>query len=165
MVDKINYYKGNIPLFDAKNVSPELNKIYDRHVTLKSGAYIVIEPTEGLIVVDVNSGKFKINATPEEAAFMVNSEAAPEIAKQLRLRDLGGIIVIDFIDMTKESHRRQVLGILKNALARDHAKTEVSRISTLGLVEMTRARTGRTVESIAFSDCPYCEGRGRVKTD
>ncbi len=165
MVNKIHLYKGNTPLFDAKNVSPELNKIYDQRVYLKSGAYVVIEPTEGLTVVDVNSGKFRAKASPEEAAFLVNQEAAPEIARQLRLRDLGGIIVIDFIDMNKEVHKRRVLETLQEALTKDHAKTEVNKISSLGLVEMTRERTGKTVESISFTDCPYCEGRGRVKID
>lgn len=163
MVHKIHYYKGDVPLFDAKGVSQELEKVYDHKVYLKTGAYIVIEPTEGLTVVDVNSGKFKTRASPEEAAFMVNMEAAPEIARQLRLRDLGGIIVIDFIDMSKEVHKRKVLEALQNALTRDHAKTEVNRISSLGLVEMTRARTGNTLESFSFSSCPYCDGRGKVK--
>ncbi len=165
MVNKIHYYKGDVPLFDAKNVTPELNKIYNQRVYLKSGAYVVIEPTEGLIVVDVNSGKFKTSASPEDAAFMVNMEASPEIARQLRLRDLGGIIVIDFIDMAKEGHKRKVLEALEGALSKDHAKTEVNKISPLGLVEMTRARTGKTVEAIAFTECPYCEGRGQVKID
>ena len=163
MVNKIHLYKEPVPLFDAKNVAHELNKIYDTRVFLKSGAYIVIEPTEGLTVVDVNSGKFKTKATPEDAAFMVNMEAAPEIARQLRLRDLGGIIVIDFIDMSREGHKRKVLEVLEEALSKDHAKTEVNRISPLGLVEMTRARSGKTVESISFESCPYCDGRGRVK--
>lgn len=165
MVPKIHLYKGTSSLFDAKNVMAELNKIYDPKVYLKSGAYFVIEQTEGLTVVDVNSGRFKSSLSPEEAAFQVNLEAAPEIARHLRLRDLGGIIVIDFIDMLKEIHKRQVLGALKRALAKDHAKTEVAKISSLGLVEMTRARTGKTIESISFRDCPYCEGRGKVRTD
>ena len=164
MVSKIQCYKGNTPLFDAKHVSKDLQSIYDTNVYCKSGAYIVINPTEGLIVVDVNSGKFKTKASPGDAAFMVNMEVVPEIARQLRLRDLGGIIVIDFIDMTKEDHKRKVLDALQKALARDHAKTEVgSRISSLGLVEMTRARTGKTIESISFGKCPFCDGRGRVK--
>lgn len=163
MVNKIHYYSGKAPLFDAKNVSRELNKIYDTNVYVKSGAYVVIEPTEGLIVVDVNSGKFKTKASPGEAAFMVNMEVVPEIARQLRLRDLGGIIVIDFIDMTREEHKRKVLDALQKALARDHAKTEVYKITPLGLVEMTRARTGKTIESMSFKKCPYCDGRGRVK--
>jgi ribonuclease G len=164
-VGKIHLFRGEKTLFESKGVSKELEKIYDARVFLKSGAYIVIEPTEGLIVVDVNSGKFKTKASPEEAAFMVNMEAAPEIARQLRLRDMGGIIVIDFIDMSRELHKRKVLDALQIALKRDYAKTEVNRISSLGLVEMTRARTGKTVEAIAFTPCPYCEGRGRVKTN
>lgn len=163
MVNKIHHYKGSVPLFESKNVSKELKRIYDTNVYMKSGAYVVIEPTEGLIVVDVNSGKFKTKATPEEAAFMVNMDVVPEIARQLRLRDLGGIIVIDFIDMSKEMHKRKVLEALQLELAKDHAKTEVTKISSLGLVEMTRARTGKTVESISFGPCPYCNGRGRVK--
>ena len=163
MVGKIHLYKGEEPLFDSKNVSRELQKIYDTHVYMKTGAYIVIEPTEGLIVVDVNSGKFKVKASPEDAAFMVNMEVVPEIARQLRLRDLGGIIVIDFIDMNREDHKRRLLESLERALSRDPAKTEVNRISPLGLVEMTRARTGKNIESIYFGKCPYCEGRGSVK--
>lgn len=165
MIPKVQLYKGTQPLFDFKNVSKELEKIYDTRVFLKSGAYIVIEPTEGLTVVDVNSGKFRAKASPEDAAFMVNMEAAPEIARQLRLRDLGGIIVIDFIDMTREEHKRKVLSALQAALTHDYAKTEVNRISSLGLVEMTRARTGKTLESIAFESCPYCAGRGRIKVN
>lgn len=163
MMDVIEYYQGTEPLFEAKHVSRELEKIYDKRVHLRSGASIVIERTEGLTVVDVNSGKFKTKASPEDAAFMVNMEAAPEIARQLRLRDLGGIIVIDFIDMQREDHRRRVLDNLQNALSKDQSKTEVNRISSLGLVEMTRARTGKAIESISFSDCPYCDGRGRIK--
>jgi Rne/Rng family ribonuclease len=164
-VDKIHYHQGPQPLFKAKGIDQELEKIYEAKVYLKSGAYVVIEPTEGLIVVDVNSGRFKTKGTPEDAAFAVNMEAAPEIARQLRLRDLGGIIVIDFIDMNREDHKRKVLHCLREELAKDHAKTEVNRISQLGLVEMTRARTGKTIESLKFHSCPYCEGRGRVKID
>jgi Rne/Rng family ribonuclease len=162
-IEKIQYHPGPQTLFDAKNVSRELDKIYEPKVYLKSGAYVVIEPTEGVTVVDVNSGRFKGRGTPEDAAFAVNLEAAPEIARQLRLRDLGGIIVIDFIDMNREEHKRKVLNALREGLVKDHAKTEVNRISQLGLVEMTRARTGKTIESLEFHSCPYCEGRGKVK--
>ncbi len=165
VLEKIQYHAGPQPLFTVRNIAHELEKIYEPRVYLKSGAYVVIEPTEGLTVVDVNSGRFKSKGTPEEAAFAVNMEAAPEIARQLRLRDLGGIIVIDFIDMNREDHKRKVLYILREELAKDHAKTEVNRISQLGLVEMTRARTGKTIESLKFQTCPYCEGRGRVKID
>lgn len=164
MVNKIHCYKGSASLFDSKNISKELQSIYDTNVYCKSGAYIVIDAAEGLTVVDVNSGKFKTKASPGDAAFMVNMEVVPEIARQLRLRDLGGIIVIDFIDMVKEEHKRKIVAALEKALVRDHAKTEVSnRISHLGLVEMTRARTGKTIESISFGKCPFCDGRGRVK--
>ena len=163
MVEKIQLYKGKMPLFDAKNVSKELHTIYDTNVYCKSGAYVVINPTEGLTVVDVNSGKFKVKASPGDAAFMVNMEVVPEIARQLRLRDVGGIIVIDFIDMVRDEHRRKVLELLNTELSKDHAKTEVYRFSPLGLVEMTRERTGKTIESISFGKCPYCDGRGRVK--
>lgn len=163
MIKKVFCYRGKEPLFESKGIARELKKIYDTKVFSKTGAYIVIEPTEGLIVVDVNSGKFKTKADPGEAAFMVNMEVVPEIARQLRLRDLGGIIVIDFIDMVKEDHKRKILEALQRNLSRDYAKTEVNKISSLGLVEMTRARTGKTIESISFEKCPFCQGRGRVK--
>ena len=163
MVKKLHHYKGRAQLFDHKKVSKEISKIYETHVHVRSGAYVVIEQTEAVTVVDVNSGKFKVKASPGDAAFMVNMEVVPEIARQLRLRDYGGIIVIDFIDMVKEEHKRKVIDHLNRHLSRDHAKTEVYKISPLGLVEMTRARTGKTVESISFVKCPYCEGRGRVK--
>ncbi|MBF0619910.1 MAG: Rne/Rng family ribonuclease [Candidatus Omnitrophica bacterium] len=162
---KIHYYGGQANIFEAHKISAELEKIYDQRVYFKSGAHIVIEPTEGVTVIDVNSGRYKTSASPEDAAFNVNMEAAPEIARQLRLRDMGGIIVIDFIDMMREEHKRKVLDTLRNELVRDMAKTEVNRISNLGLVEMTRERTGKTLESIKFTVCPYCNGRGRVKID
>ena len=163
MVNKIHLYKDPQPLFERRNLLEELKTIYETHVHVKSGAYFVIEPTEGITVVDVNSGKFKVKASPGDAAFMVNMEVIPEIARQLRLRDLGGIIVIDFIDMVKDDHKRKVLSSLNKALSKDPAKTEVFKISPLGLVEMTRARTGKTIESISFGNCPYCNGRGRVR--
>lgn len=162
-VQKIHCYKGQKTLFESKGVSKQMQKIYDTRVHLKGGAHIVIEQTEGLTVVDVNSGKFTMKGTPEEAAFAVNMAAAPEIARQLRLRDMGGIVVIDFIDMSREAHKRKVLECLRMALSKDHAKTEVNRISSLGLVEMTRARTGKTLEALSFDTCPYCNGRGKVR--
>lgn len=162
---KVHYYGGAQSIFEAHKVSAELERIYDQKVFLKTGAHIVIEPTEGVTVIDVNSGRYKTSASPEEAAFNVNIEAAPEIARQLRLRDLGGIIVIDFIDMSREDHKRKVLDVLKAELAKDLAKTEVNKISSLGLVEMTRERAGKTIESLKFAECPYCHGRGRVRID
>ena len=162
---KVHYYGGEQSIFEAHKVSAELERIYDQKVFLKTGAYIVIEPTEGVTVIDVNSGRYKTSASPEDAAFNVNIEAAPEIARQLRLRDLGGIIVIDFIDMSREDHKRKVLDVLKGELTKDLAKTEVNKISSLGLVEMTRERAGKTIESLKFAECPYCHGRGRVRID
>ena len=162
---KVHYYGGAQSIFEAHKVSAELERIYDQKVFLKTGAHIVIEPTEGVTVIDVNSGRYKTSASPEDAAFNVNIEAAPEIARQLRLRDLGGIIVIDFIDMSREDHKRKVLDVLRAELARDLAKTEVNKISSLGLVEMTRERAGKTIESLKFAECPYCHGRGRVRID
>jgi Rne/Rng family ribonuclease len=162
---KVHYYGGEIPIFEAHKISNELEKIYDQKVFFKTGAYIIIEPTEGVTVIDVNSGRYKVQASPEDAAFNVNMEAAPEIARQLRLRDLGGIIVIDFIDMSREDHKRKVLDTLRAELSKDTAKTEVNRITNLGLVEMTRERTGKTLESIKFAECPYCHGRGKVQID
>jgi Rne/Rng family ribonuclease len=162
---KVHYYGGAQSIFEAHKVSAELERIYDEKVFLKTGAHIVIEPTEGVTVIDVNSGRYKTSASPEDAAFNVNIEAAPEIARQLRLRDLGGIIVIDFIDMSREDHKRKVLDVLRAELAKDLAKTEVNKISSLGLVEMTRERAGKTIESLKFAECPYCHGRGRVRID
>jgi ribonuclease G len=163
MAKKIFCYRGKIPLFDSRNITKDLSTVYDKTVSVKSGAYIVIEPTEGLIVVDVNSGRFKAKASPGDAAFMVNMDVVPEIARQLRLRDLGGIIVVDFIDMVKEDHKRKIVAAMQRELTKDHAKTEVYKTSPLGLVQMTRARTGKNIESLSFGKCPYCAGRGHVK--
>lgn len=162
---KVYHHTAEEDIFLTHKVQEELNKIYDIRIHLKSGGHIVIEPTEGVIVVDVNSGRYKTSASPEDAAFNVNMEAVPEIARQLRIRDLGGIIVVDFIDMSREEHKRKVLEALKVELTKDMAKTEVNKISNLGLVEMTRERTGKTLESIKFSECPYCQGRGKVRID
>lgn len=164
-VKKVQLHQGKSNLFEAHKIGREIEKIYDKQVHMRSGAYVVIEPTEGVVVVDVNSGRFKFKGSPEEAACKVNVEAAVEIARQLRLRDLGGIIVIDFIDMQKGENRRKVVETLKRELAKDQSKTEVYPISQLGLVEMTRARAGRTIDAIKFTDCPYCDGRGRVRID
>ena len=127
-------------------------------------ALLVIEPTEGLVVIDVNSGGFKKKVNQEDMAFKVNAEAAVEIARQLVLRDLGGIIVIDFIDMEHESHRRELLNILKNSLSGDRAKYDILGISKFGIVEMTRERIHKTVQMLSYQSCPYCLGRGRVKS-
>lgn len=156
-------YKGE-DLFEDKDIERQISKTFETHVYLKSKAYIIIEPTEGLVVIDVNSGGYKKKGNQEETAFKVNCEAAVEVAKQLVLRDLGGIIVIDFIDMEKEFHRRQVLSTLKNALSNDRAKYDILGISKFGVVEMTRERVHKTVQTLSYQPCPYCRGKGKVKS-
>ncbi|MFH1655604.1 MAG: Rne/Rng family ribonuclease [Candidatus Omnitrophota bacterium] len=162
---KIKLYREGVPLFEFKNVEDEIKKLYENKIYLKTGVYIVIEITEGLTVVDVNSGRFKSGANPERTALQVNLQLTKEIARQLRLRDIGGIIVIDFIDMMEAQNQRRVLNAFKEALRQDRAKTEVLGISMLGLVEMTRERTSRSIESKYYKACPYCEGRGKLKID
>lgn len=160
---KVELYRGE-DLFGAKDVEKQINHIFESHVYLKSKAYLIIEPTEGLVVIDVNSGGFKKKVNQEDMAFKVNAEAALEIARQLVLRDLGGIIVIDFIDMERESHRRELLNILKNALSGDRAKYDILGISKFGIVEMTRERIHKTVQMLSFHPCPYCKGRGKLRS-
>jgi ribonuclease G len=163
LAKRIELYKG-ADLFGAKGAEKQINRVFENKVYFKSKAYIVIEPTEGLVVVDVNSGGFKRSKDPEDMAFRVNSEAAVEVARQLRLRDLGGIIVIDFIDMEREDHRRQLLNILKKELSKDSAKYDVLGISKFGIVEMTRERIHKTVAMLSYQECPYCQGKGRVRS-
>lgn len=161
---KLERYKLDTPLFEKKQIEDQIDKIFERKVYLKSGAYIVIEPTEGLVAIDVNTGKFTGRKNLEETAFSVNSEAAREIARQVRLRDLGGIIIIDFIDMTESRHRKEVLETLEEALKKDRAKTDIISMSELDVVEMTRQRMRQSLESAAYKTCPYCQGRGLVKS-
>ena len=163
LANRVELYRGN-DLFEEKDAERQINKIFESKAYLKSKAYIVIEPTEGLVVIDVNSGGFRGKSGQEEATFKVNCEAAVEVARQLRLRDLGGIIVIDFIDMNKEGHRREVLNILKKALSQDKAKYDIVGISSFGLVEMTRERIHKSTQMIAYQNCPYCQGKGRIKS-
>lgn len=159
------FYREKMPLFEKKGIEEEIERLYSAKVVLKSGAYVVIEPTEGLTVIDVNSGKFRRrNINQEEMAFSVNCESAREVARQLKLRDVGGIIVIDFIDMMEEKHRRELINVFKSSLGNDRAKTDVLGLSKLGVVQMTRERTHRTLESISYKECPYCHGKGKVKS-
>lgn len=160
---RVELYRG-IDLFLDKDVERQISRIFESRVYLKSKAYIIIEPTEGLVVIDVNSGGFKKRLNQEETAFKVNCDAAIEVAHQLRLRDLGGIIVIDFIDMEKESHRRELLQVLKKALHSDRAKYDILGISKFGLVEMTRERIHKTVHTLSYQACPYCSGKGKIKS-
>ncbi len=161
---KLVYYPGERPLFDLYNVEHEIQKALLARVDLKSGGHLVIDQTEAMTTVDVNTGAFVGHRTLEETIFKTNLEAAQAICRQLRLRNLGGIIIIDFIDMVEPEHRRQVMRALDRYLSKDHAKTQISEVSSLGLVQMTRKRTRESLGHLLCEPCPYCAGRGSVKT-
>jgi ribonuclease G len=160
---KVTLYKEK-DLFDVYKINGEIEKILQSRVRLRSGGYLIIQSTEALTTIDVNTGKFSAKAGPEAAAKRVNKEAAVEVAKQLRLRDIGGIIIIDFIDMDIYKNRREVERTLKEALRPDKAKINVLSITKFGLVEMTRQRVRKNINKKLCQTCPYCEGRGVVKT-
>ena len=162
--EKIEHYPGERPIFDLHNVEDEIQKGLERKVHLKSGGYLILDQTEAMTTIDVNTGAYVGSRNLEETIFKTNLEAAQAIARQLRLRNLGGIIILDFIDMTEEEHKRQVMRALEKALDKDHARTHISEVSNLGLVEMTRKRTRESLEHILCGTCPTCEGRGTVKT-
>ena len=161
---RIDLYSEARPVFELHHVEEEIQKALDRKVSLKSGGYVIIDQTEAMTTIDVNTGAFVGHRNLEETIFRTNLEAAVTIARQLRLRNLGGIIIIDFIDMEEPDHRRQVIQALEKALADDHVKTSISSVSPLGLVEMTRKRTRESLEHLLCQPCPTCEGRGFVKT-
>ncbi len=161
---RIEHYAGERPIFDLYGIEDEIQKALNRKVTLKSGGYLIIDQTEAMTTIDVNTGGYVGHRNLEETIFKTNLEAAQAIARQLRLRNLGGIIIIDFIDMEEEEHKRQVLRALEKALERDHAKSQIGGVSALGLVEMTRKRTRESLERILCEPCPTCEGRGTLKT-
>jgi ribonuclease G len=152
------------PIFELHHVEEEIQKALDRKVPLKSGGHLFMDQTESMTTIDVNTGAFVGHRNLEETIFRTNLEAAVTIARQLRLRNLGGIIIIDFIDMDEVDHRRQVIQALEKALSHDHVKTNISSVSPLGLVEMTRKRTRESLEHVMCRPCPTCEGRGFVKT-
>ncbi len=164
MADRLEHYPGERPIFDLYGVEDEIQKALERKVPLKSGGYLVIDPAEAMTTIDVNTGAFVGHRNLEETIFKTNLEAATAIARQLRLRNLGGIIIIDFIDMADEEHRRQVLRTLEKMLERDHAKTNIIGITELGLVQMTRKRTRESLQQVLCEPCPSCQGRGRLKT-
>ena len=161
---KVELYTRRRPIFDLHGVEDEIRKALDRSVSLKSGGYIIIDQTEAMTTIDVNTGAFVGHRTLEETIFRTNLEAAVTIARQLRLRNLGGIIIIDFIDMEEEDHQRRVLAALEQAMAGDHKKHHITQVSPLGLVKMTRKRTRESLEHILCESCPSCNGRGFVKT-
>jgi len=158
----LKQYKEKIPIFDRFELEEQIREIYQERVELKSGGYIIINPTEAMITIDVNSGRGSNKRNIEETAFKTNLDACEEIARQLRLRDLGGLIVIDFIDMEQETSKRQVLDTLRSALRKDRARTKVYAISELGLIEMTRQRERPSLIHYFSEDCPTCGGSGKI---
>ena len=160
----LELYTGRRPLLDLYGIEDEIERALCRKVELKSGGYLVIDQTEAMTTVDVNTGGYVGRGNLEETLFRTNLEAAVAIARQLRLRNLGGMVVIDFIDMEAEAHREQVLSALEAALASDHAKTQIAQVSPLGLVEMTRKRTQESLEHVMCQPCPTCHARGYIKT-
>lgn len=163
-VDTVKLYDGREPLFHQYDIEQEITRIQSRHVPLKGGGSIVIDQTEALVAIDVNSGNFRMDDDAEENAYQVNLRAAAEISRQIRLRDLGGVIVNDFIDMREERHRRGVERALHDAVRRDRARTKILRISPFGLIEMTRQRIRPSLRRSVYEDCPCCAGTGQVKT-
>ena len=163
-VKKLLLYKGERPIFDLFNIDEEVRKALGRKVELKSGAYLIVDQTEALTTIDVNTGGYVGARNFDETIFKTNLEAAGAIARQLRLRNLGGIIIADFIDMTREDHKEAVLAEFRKQLGRDRVKTSVSGYSALGLVEMTRKRTRESLAHMLCEPCPVCEGKGNVKT-
>jgi ribonuclease G len=164
LAHRVRLYDGLTPVFEARGIEKEIEKALRRKVWLRSGGYIVIDQTEALVSIDVNTGKYVGKRDFEETILKINLEAVAEIVRQIRLRDLGGIIIIDFIDMEQEDHRQQVFRALKRALAEDKARTNVLEISELGLVEMTRKRVRQGLHSLLMQACPTCKGSGVIKS-
>tara|TARA_R110000850_G_scaffold189247_17_gene315188 strand:+ start:12744 stop:14246 length:1503 start_codon:yes stop_codon:yes gene_type:complete len=161
---RIELYSGSAPIFDIYGVEDDIDRALSRHVDLKSGGHLVIDQTEAMTTIDVNTGAFTGHRTLEETILKTNLEAAQSIARQLRLRNLGGIIVLDFIDMRNADHRAQVMRALEKELKRDPARTHVYDFSPLGLIEMTRKRSRESLGHILCMPCPTCDGRGAIKT-
>ena len=162
--NRLKFYEGKEPMFHQYKVEEEIAKIHAREVALPDGGSIVIDQTEALVAIDVNSGSFRTQDSAEESAYRLNMHAAREISRQLRLRDLGGVIVNDFIDMRRDKHRRGVERALRDAMKRDRARTKILRISPFGLIEMTRQRIKPGLKRSLYKECPCCSGRGNVKT-
>ncbi len=161
---KLERYRRRRPIFDLYGIEDEIQKALDRTIRLKSGGYVIFDQTEAMTTIDVNTGGYVGHRNLEETIYRTNLEAAVAIARQLRLRNLGGIIIIDFIDMEEQEHRDSVLRQLEEAMARDHARHQITPVSPLGLVEMTRKRTRESLQHILCEDCPACEGRGFIMT-
>ena len=164
MVDKIEYYNKKQPVFDHYKIQQQLDKALEAKVWLKSGGYLVIDQAEALVAIDINTGKYVGKRRLEDTVVKTNLEAVGEIVRQLRLRDMGGIIVIDFIDMDEKKNEQKVLNALLEELKKDRAKTQVLQMSEFGLVQLTRQRVKQSLERIMLQPCPYCQGSGRVKS-
>ena len=164
IAERVTLYTGDRPLFDLYGVEEEIGKSLAKRVNLKSGGYVIIDQTEALATMDVNTGGFVGIRNFDDTVFKTNLEAAQVIARQLRLRNLGGIIIIDFIDMDSEEHRNAVLAELNKALQKDRTRITVSGFSALGLVEMTRKRTRESLAQVLCETCPTCQGRGEIRT-
>ncbi|GLX84229.1 ribonuclease G [Thalassotalea loyana] len=160
----LEYYPGERPIFDLFDVEAEIQRALQRKIELKSGGYLIIDQTEAMTTIDINTGAFVGHRNLDETIFNTNIEATQAIARQLRLRNLGGIIIIDFIDMTIDDHKKRVLHSLEAALSKDKVKFSVHDFSPLGLVQMTRKRTRESLEHILCGECPSCQGRGQIKT-
>ena len=161
---RLEHYKRRRPIFDLHGIEDEIRKALDRSIPLKSGGYLIFDQTEAMTTIDVNTGAYVGHRNLEETIYKTNLEAAMAIARQLWLRNLGGIIIIDFIDMEEASHRANVLALLEQSLQGDHARHQITPLSPLGLVEMTRKRTRESLQHVLCEDCPSCEGRGFVLT-
>jgi len=164
MVDKIEHYQKKVPIFDFFKIQQELDKALEAKVWLKSGGYLVIDQAEALVAIDINTGKYVGKRRLEDTVLKTNLEAVTEIVRQLRLRDMGGIIVIDFIDMEEKANERKVEDALTAELKKDRAKTQVLPMSEFGLIQLTRQRVKQSLERIMLQPCPYCTGTGRVKS-
>jgi ribonuclease G len=162
VADKIELYEGDEPIFDAFGIEVDIDRALERKIWLKSGGYIVFDQTEAMTVIDVNTGKFVGKENLEDTILRTNLEAVKEIVYQIRLRNLGGIILIDFIDMEKDENKQKVINALTEAMKKDRAKTTIYNITELGIVQMTRKRTRESLEHTLCDSCPYCEGKGRV---
>lgn len=162
---RISFYNDKIPVFEKYGIEKEIEKIFRKKILLRNGGSIIIEQTEGMVAIDVNTARYVGRRNAEDTVFRANLEAAREIARQIRLRDIGGIIIIDFIDMRSREHKSRVQDTLDAALRRDKAKTKILSISPIGVVEMTRQRMRRSLESAMYRECPYCHGRGLVKRE
>ena len=161
---RVEAYDGIEPIFDHFGIENQVNRALERRVWLKSGGYLVIEQTESLTAIDVNTGRYVGKKSQEETVLRTNLEAAKQVVAQLRLRNLGGIIVIDFIDMEQAANRKQVFDLLQDLVRTDKARTNILRISELGLVQMTRKRTRESLGQLLSSPCPHCQGSGRVRS-